>query len=196
MYDPFAQVPDSLLHFFSSIMSIAVRTTIPPLNVVGPLRRQLRGAAGDQALYEVRTMEQLVSASLARQRFLLLLFGIFAGLALLLACIGIYGVLAYLTGQRVPEIGVRMTLGATARDVMRLVLGQSLVMIFVGVGVGIVAALATGRILNRLVEGMRPADLPTFAITILVLVIAAVFASLVPARRASRIDPVSALRQQ
>jgi predicted permease len=196
MYYPFAQVPDSLLHFFSSIMSIAVRTTIPPLNVVEPLRRQLRGAAGDQALYEVRTMEQLVSASLARQRFLLLLFGIFAGLALLLACIGIYGVLAYLTGQRVPEIGVRMTLGATARDVMRLVLGQSLVMIFVGVGVGIVAALATGRILNRLVEGMRPADLPTFAITILVLVIAAVFASLVPARRASRIDPVSALRQQ
>src|SRR5437763_10160335 len=96
--------------------------------------RELRGAAGDQALYEVHTMEQLVSASLARQRFLLLLFGIFAGLALLLACIGIYGVLAYLTGQRVPGICVRMTLGATARDVMRLVLGQSWVMIFVGAG--------------------------------------------------------------
>lgn len=196
MYYPFAQVPAPLLHFFSSIMSIAVRTTIPPLNVVKPLRRQLRGAAGDQALYEVRTMEQLVSASLARQRFLLLLFGIFAGLALLLACIGVYGVLAYLTGQLVPEIGVRMTFGATARDVMRLVLGQSLVMISVGVGVGIVAALAAGRILNRLVEGMRPAELSTFAITIAALVIAALFASLVPARRASRVDPVSALRQQ
>ncbi len=196
MYYPFAQVPDSLLHFFSSIMSIAARTTIPPLNVVEPLRRELRGAAGDQALYEVHTMEQLVSASLARQRFLLLLFSIFAGLALLLACIGIYGVLAYLTGQRVPEIGVRMTLGATAGDVMRLVLGQSLVMIFVGVGVGILAALAAGRILNRLVEGMRPADLSTFGITIPVLIIAALCASFVPARRASRVDPVSALRQQ
>jgi len=196
MYYPFAQVPDSLLHFFSSIMSITVRTTIPPSNVVEPLRQQLRGAAGDQVLYEIRTMEQLVSASLARQRFLLLLFGIFAGLALLLACIGIYGVLAYLTGQRVPEIGIRMTLGATARDVMRLVLGQSLVMIFVGVGVGILAALAAGRILNRLVEGMRPADVSTFAITIPVLVIAALFASFVPARRASRVDPVNALRQQ
>jgi ABC-type antimicrobial peptide transport system permease subunit len=126
----------------------------------------------------------------------LLLFGIFAGLALLLACIGIYGVLAYLTGQRVPEIGVRMTLGATAQDVMRLILGQSLVMIFVGVAVGIVAALAAGRILNRLVEGMRPTSVSTLAVTILVLVVAAVFASLVPARRASRIDPVSALRQQ
>ena len=196
MYYPFAQVPDHLLHFFSSLMSVAVRTKISPLDVVQPLRQELRGAAGDQALYEVRTLEQLVSASLARQRFLLLLFGIFAGLALLLACIGIYGVLAYLTSQRVPEIGVRMTLGATAQDVVRLILGQSLVMIFVGVAVGIVAALAAGRILNRLVEGMRPADVSTFAITIPVLVIAALFASFVPARRASRIDPVTALRQQ
>jgi len=126
----------------------------------------------------------------------LLLFGIFAGLALLLACIGIYGVLAYLTGQRVPEIGVRMTLGATTRDVMRLVLGQSLVMIFVGVGVGMLAAWAAGGVLNRLVEGMRPADLSTFGITIPILVIAALIASFVPARRASRVDPVSALRQQ
>ena len=196
MYYPFAQVPAPLLHFFSSIMSFAVRTTIPPLNVVDPLRQELRGAAGDQALYEVHTMEQLVSASLARQRFLLLLFGTFAGLALLLACIGIYGVLAYLTGQRVPEIGVRMTLGAKPLDVMRLVLGESLVMIFVGVGVGILGALAAGRVLNRLVEGMRPADVSTFAITIPVLIIAALFASYVPARRASHVDPVSALRQQ
>src|SRR5436853_7862658 len=127
-------------------VTFAVRTTIPPLNVVEPLRRELRGVAGDQALYEVHSMEQLVSASLARQRFLLLLFGIFAGLALLLACIGIYGVLAYLTGQRVPEIGVRMTLGATARDVMRLVLGRSLVMIFVGGSILVVVALSAGRI--------------------------------------------------
>jgi predicted permease len=196
MYYPFAQVPAPLMHFFSSIMSIAARTSIEPLNVVEPLRRELRGAAGGQALYEVHTMEQLVCASLARQRFLLLLFGVFAGLALLLACIGIYGVLAYLTGQRVPEIGVRMTFGAKPLDVMRLVLGESLVMIFAGVGVGIVGALAAGRILSRLVEGMRPAEASTFAITIPVLVIAALFASFVPARRASRIDPMNALRQQ
>jgi predicted permease len=196
MYYPFAQVPDRLLHYFSSFMSVAVRTKIRPSDVVQPLRQELRGATGDQALYEVRTLEQLVSASLARQRFLLVLFGIFAGLALLLACIGIYGVLAYLTSQRVPEIGVRMTLGATAQDVVRLILRQSIVMIFVGVGVGIVAALAAGHILNRLVEGMRPSDVSTFAITIPVLVIAALFASFVPARRASRVDPVSALRQQ
>jgi predicted permease len=196
MYYPFAQVPAPLLHFFSSIMSVAARTTVPSSNVLEPLRRELRGASGDQAMYDVHTMEDLVSASLARQRFLLLLFGIFAGLALLLACIGIYGVLAYLTGQRVPEIGVRMTLGAKPRDVIRLVLGESLVMIFIGVGVGIAAALAASRILNRLVEGMRPAEISTFAVTISVLVTAALFASFVPARRASRIDPVTALRQQ
>ena len=141
-------------------------------------------------------MEELVSASLDRQRFLLLLFGIFAGLALLLACIGIYGVFAYLTGQRVPEIGVRMTLGAKPLDVIRMVLGESLAMIFVGVGVGTLAALAAGQILNRLVEGMRPAGISTFAITIPILVIAALFASFIPARRASRIDPMTALRQQ
>jgi ABC-type antimicrobial peptide transport system permease subunit len=199
-YYPFAQVPDPLLRRWSELMSIAVRTSIPPLNVLQPLRRELRGATGgaggDQALYEVRTMEQLVSASLARQRFLLLLFGIFAGLALLLACVGIYGVLAYLTGQRVPEFGVRMALGARARDVMWLVLRQSLGMIFAGVGVGIAGALAAARLLQHLVDGMRPAEPTTFAIMIPVLVVAALFASFLPARRASRIDPISALRQE
>jgi len=196
IYYPFAQVPDPLMHLFSSFMSIAVRTTVAPLNVVEPLRRELRGSAGDQALYEVRTMEQLVGASLARQRFLLLLFGIFAGLALLLACIGIYGVLAYLTGQRVPEIGVRMALGATARDVMGMVLRQSLGMVFAGVVVGILAAWAAGRLLERLVTGVRSNEPATYAIMIAILVVAALFASFLPARRASRVDPMSALRQE
>jgi predicted permease len=196
IYYSFAQVPDPLLRFFSSVMSIAFRTNIPPLTVVEPLRRELRGAAGDQVLYDVHTMEQLVSDSLARQRFLLLLFGVFAGLALTLACIGIYGVLAYLTSQRVPEMGVRMALGARAADVLWLVLRQSLGMIFLGIGVGIAAALASGRVLERSVEGMQPTGPSAFAITIPVLVIAALFASFVPARRASRVDPMKALRQE
>jgi len=195
-YYSLAQVPDQLLRRWSELMSIAIRTKIAPLSVVEPLRRELRGATNDQVLYEVRTMEQLASASLARQRFLLLLFGIFAGLALLLACVGIYGVLAYLTGQRVPEIGVRMALGATARDVMRLVLRQSLLMIFAGVAAGIIAALVAGRLLERLVSGVRSSEPSTFAIMIAVLVVAALCASLLPARRASRVDPMSALRQE
>jgi ABC-type antimicrobial peptide transport system permease subunit len=177
-------------------MSIAVRTSIAPLNVVQPLRREVRGVANDQVLYQVRTMEQLASNSLARQRFLLLLFGIFAGLALLLASIGIYGVLAYLTGRRVPEIGVRMALGASAGDVLWLVLRQSLGMVFAGVGVGITAAFAAGRLMQRLVDGMRPTEPATFAIMVSVLVVAALLASFVPARRASRVDPVTALRQE
>jgi predicted permease len=196
LYYPFAQVPDRLLRRWSELMSIAVRTNIEPLSVVESLGREVRGTGGDQVLYEVRTMEQIASATLARQRFLLLLFGIFAGLALLLACIGIYGVLAYLTGQRVPEIGVRMALGASAGNVMWLVLRQSLGMVLLGVAIGAAAALAAGRVLERLVEGMQPTGPSIFAIMIPILVIAALFASFLPARRASRVDPLRALRQE
>jgi predicted permease len=196
IYYPFAQVPDSLLRIFSSFMSMVVRTSVAPLSVVEPLRREVRGAGGDQALYDVHTMEQLVSDSLSRQRFLLVLFGVFAGLALVLACIGIYGVLAYLTSQRVPEFGVRMALGANARDVMQLVMRESVGMIFLGVGAGIAGAWAAGRVLVRLVEGVQSSEPVTFAVMIPILVVAALFASFVPARRASRVDPVKALRQE
>lgn len=196
MYSPFAQVPDRLLHVFSSFMSMAIRTRTSPLRIVEPLQQELRGASGDQTLYEVRTMEKLVGASLARQRFLALLFGIFAGLALLLACTGIYGVLAYLTGQRTSEIGVRMALGASVRDIMRLVLWQSLKMILAGVGIGIVAGVAAGQMLQHMVEGMQPVTAATYAIMIPLLMSAALLASFVPARRASLVDPVKALRQE
>jgi predicted permease len=195
IYYPFSQLPDSFMHRWSQLMSIAARTEIPPLTVVASLRSELKGAAGDQVLYEVRTMEQLARDSLALQRFLLLLFGIFAGLALVLACIGIYGVLAYLTGQRVPEIGIRIALGARPNSVIWLVLRQSLGMIVIGVWFGTAAALAAGRVLQRLVEGMQPIEASTFMLTIPVLAFAALFASFLPARRASRVDPVIALRQ-
>lgn len=196
LYYPFAQVPDGLVRRWSEIMSIAVRTSVPPLGIVEALRHEVRGVAGDQVLYEVRTMEQLAGASLARQRFLMLLFGIFAVLALLLASIGLYGVMAYLTSQRVPEIGVRMALGAGSREVIWLVLRQSLGMIVLGVAAGATAALAAERLLRKFVEGMQPAEASTFALMVFVLVAAALVASFVPARRASRIDPVRALRQE
>jgi predicted permease len=195
VYYPFAQIKDRFVHRWSDLMSIAMRTSVPPLSAVESLRGAVRGATGGGVLYEVRTMEQLAAATLARQRFLLLLFGVFAGLALLLACIGIYGVLSYLTGQRVPEIGVRIALGATAGNVVRLVLRQSLAMIFVGVGLGTAAALVAGRLLQRSVDGVRSMEPAAFAVMVCVLVSAALAASFLPARRASRIDPVSALRQ-
>jgi predicted permease len=196
LYYPFAQVPDALVHRWSDLMSIAVRTSIEPLNLIESLRREVRGTGNDQVLYEVNTMEQLVRDSLARQRFLLLLFSIFAGLALLLACIGIYGVLAYLTTQRVPEIGIRVALGARAEDVMWMILRQSLGMISAGFVLGAAGAFAAGRMLVRLVQGAQPTELSTFAMTIALLVVAALIASLVPARRASRVDPLIALRQE
>jgi len=196
IYVSFCQLPDPLVPFLSSVMSITVRTNISPLNVVEPLRRELRGPGGDQTLYDVHTMDDLARASLDRQRFLLWLFGIFAGLALLLACIGIYGVLTYLTNQRVPEIALRMALGASTGNVMRLVLGQSFGTIVVGIGAGIFGAVAAGRLLQHLVYGTRHADLSTLAIMIPILLAAALFASLIPARRASQVDPISALRQE
>jgi predicted permease len=196
IYYPFAQVPDPLMRLFSSFMSMTVRTSVPPSNVIEPLRRALRAAAGDHTLYEVRTMEQLASRSLGRQRFLMVLFGIFAAAALLLACIGIYGVLAYVTSQRVPEFGVRMALGATAHDVMRLVLGQSLKMILAGAGAGLAVAFAVARFIERLVAGVRSTEPLTFAVMIAVLVSAGLLASAIPARRASRIEPMRALRQE
>jgi predicted permease len=195
-YYPFAQVADTLLPRWSQLMSLAVRTNIAPLNVVEPLRREVRGASGDQVLYQVRTMDQLAAASLARQRFLLLLFGIFAALALLLACVGIYGVLAYLTSQRIPEFGIRMALGASAGNVMGLVLRESVGMILVGTILGMGAAFAASRLLEHLVPGVRSTDPLAFATMVLVLVIAALVASFLPARRASRVDPMSALRQE
>src|SRR5262249_11949238 len=155
LYYPFAQVPPRLMRLFSSFMSIGVRTTVPPLELAEPLRRELRGSSGDQAMYAVVTMEQLVAGALARQRFLGLLFGALGGVALLLACVGVYGVFAYLTSQRAAEMGVRMALGATARDVVRLVLRQSAALIAVGAGVGLAGAWAAARLLERYVEGMR-----------------------------------------
>jgi ABC-type antimicrobial peptide transport system permease subunit len=196
IYFSFYQLPDPLMRLLSSVMSITVRTSITPLNVAEPLRPELRGPAGDQTLYDVYTMDGLVRASLDRQRFLLWLFGLFAGSALLLACIGIYGVLTYLTNQRLPEIGLRVALAATGSDVVRLVLGQSFGMIVIGVAVGILGTLAAGRLLEHLVDGTQPTDPSTFAITIPILLAAAFFASFIPACRASRVDPMSALRQE
>jgi predicted permease len=195
LYYPFAQVPDPFMPLLSSVMSVAVRTKVEPLSVVQPLRHSVRGTTAGQVFHDVSTLEQLASASLSRQRFLMLVFGIFAGLALMLVCIGLYGVLAYLTSRRVPEIGVRVALGASPGELSWMVLRHSLAMILAGVGLGLAVSVAAGRLLQRWVAGMQPAEPSTFAITIAVMVVAALAASFVPARRASRINPMSALRQ-
>lgn len=195
-YYPLAQVPDQLVRFFSSLLSIVVRTNVPPLNAVDVLQKQARGGSTDQTLYEMRTMEQLVSASLARQRFLLFLFAIFAGLALLLSCVGIYSVIAYLTSQRVPEFGVRIALGAHSSDIIRLVLRESLAIILVGIGIGLLASFGSGRVLERLVPGVQAAQGLILAVVLPALILVALFACYIPARRAGKVDPVVSLRYE
>jgi predicted permease len=189
IYYPFDQVQDVLMRRWSDLMSIAVRTSGTPLAVVPRLRDALRGSANDQVLYEIRTMDQLANDSLARHRFLMLLFTVFGGAALLLSCIGVYGVVAYLTRQRLPEYGLRIALGARSIDVVRLVLIQAAPMIISGIGAGTLLAFAAARLIGRWVPGVQPnAPLPYF-LMVGVMTAAALFASVLPARKASHADP-------
>jgi predicted permease len=195
MYYPFAQVPDNLVRRWSQLMSIAIRTSGDPGPLLDAIRREVRGPSNDQVIYEINTLEDLAGAAIARQRFLFVLFGIFAALALVLACVGIYGVLAYLTDQRAPEIGVRIALGASRAEVVWMVLRQSLGMIAMGLAFGIAGAIAAGRIFAAYVDGMQPSGPLTFFLMTIVLVATALLASAMPARRAGRVDPVKVLRQ-
>ncbi|HET9217844.1 MAG TPA: ABC transporter permease [Terriglobia bacterium] len=196
LYYPFEQVPDVLLRRFSGLMSIAVRTTGTPGPLLPALRDALRGSANDQVLYEIRTMDQLAINSLARHRFLMLLFTVFASVALLLSSIGVYGVIAYLTRQRLPEYGLRMALGAHSTHVIRLVLRQAAPMIFAGIGVGSLLALAAGRLIGRWIPGVQPdAPLP-YVTMIAVMTATALLASLLPARKATHVDPSKVFRME
>jgi putative ABC transport system permease protein len=191
MYYSFDQVPPGLLRLFSSLMSIAIRTKGAPLDVIAPVQSELRG---NETIYEIRTMEQLVSTSLARHRFLALLFGIFGAVAMLLACVGVYGVLAFLTSQRTAEFGVRVAFGSTASDIIRLVMRQSAAFIAVGLTIGAGAAWSAGRVIESLVKGTEPTGPLTFVATTSVLAAAALWACFLPARHAARVDAVQALR--
>ncbi len=152
--------------------------------------------SSDQVVSGAQTMSEVIASSLAERQFSMILFGIFAALALLLASIGIYGVVSYLAGQRTHEIGVRMAMGARPRDVLRLVLGQGLKMAFLGVAVGITAALALTRLMANLLFGVSATDPITFAGVGIILTFVALLACFVPARRATRVDPIVALRYE
>jgi predicted permease len=195
VYYPFDQLPDRLVQRWSQLMSIAVRTTpgVDRQSIVQPLRTAVRGEANDQVLYEVRTLDELAGASVATQRFLLMLFGVFAALAVGLAAIGLYGVMAYATSRRRPELAVRMVLGASARQVAWSVLRQSLTIAGAGAAIGLALAVATHRVLEGSVEGMQPVGVAALTITVGVLILTTLVASAVPAWRASRTDPATAL---
>jgi ABC-type antimicrobial peptide transport system permease subunit len=145
-------------------------------------------------MYGVVTMEQRVAGSLARRRFTTVLLAMFAGFALALATIGIYGVMAYLVSQGTREIGIRMALGATEKTVLKLVVKQGMVLAMCGVAVGLIAALAFSRLVSGLLFGVKATDPLTFAAITILLTVVALFASYIPARRAARIDPMISLR--
>jgi putative ABC transport system permease protein len=158
------------------------------------VRAQVAGLDPLLALSKVRTVDDLMAQSVAEPRFRSTLLGIFAGAALLLAAVGIYGVLSYTVGQRTQEIGIRMTLGARRRDVLALVLGQALIHAGLGVAIGLAAALGLSGVLTRLLFGVSPTDPTTFIAVPLAMTAAALLASYLPARRAARVDPMIALR--
>jgi putative ABC transport system permease protein len=163
---------------------------------MGSVRRAVAEIDSREVVYNVQTMNEVVSNSFAARRLSMMLLGVFAALALVLACVGIYGVISYLVGQRTHEIGVRMALGAQRRDVLRLVIGHGTRMAVMGVAIGIVAALGLTRLMANQLFGVSAHDPLTFVGVGMLLIIVAVAACYIPARRAMRVDPMIALRHE
>jgi putative ABC transport system permease protein len=168
---------------------VAIRTTGSPDTVVAAAQRELRSIEPALIIDKVQAMSQRISDSVAPRRMNLVLFGLFAFIAMVLAAVGLYGVVAYSAGQRTREFGIRMALGARPGDVLRLVLGQGLKLAFAGVAIGTAAALVLTRLLTRLLFGVEPTDPLTIIAVALLLAFVATIACWLPARRATRIAP-------
>ena len=177
-------------------MYLAVRTAGEPSSLVGAIRHEVQELDREQPIADIATMEQLLATSLSQSRFSTLLLGIFAGVALLLAAVGLYGVMAYSVAQRTHEIGIRVALGAQAGDVVKLVVRQGLTLAIAGVAIGLGAALMLTRVMTSLLYGVTATDPLTFAIIPVLLTGVALAASFIPARRATKVDPMVALRYE
>jgi putative ABC transport system permease protein len=175
---------------------LVVRTDVEPLSLAAAVRGAVWEIDKDQPVSNVRTMEDVLSGSIARERFSMLLLGIFAAVALVLAAVGIYGVMSYSVAQRSHEIGIRMALGAQRSDVLKLAVGQGLNLLLIGVVIGLAAAVILTRVMSSLLFGVSATDPTTFIIISLVLISAGVLASYIPARRATKVDPMMALRHE
>ena len=194
VYIPCMQMPDDFITMVSSGTSLAVRYDGNLSPVFDAIRRTSRQMSSQQVIYGDQTMESIIAESIAARRFVMILLGAFAVLALGLATIGIYGVIAYVVGQRTQEIGIRMALGAQRSDVLGLILWQGTRLALVGVVIGTAAAFALTRLMSRLLYGVAATDPLTFALLAAILTVVAVVACYLPARRATRVDPVAALR--
>src|SRR6185369_5991489 len=176
LYLPIDQIPDRFAQLMSKGMAMVLRTKNAPQSLSGPVRAATTQFDRDAVVYEFVTMEQVVSESIAAQRFAMTLLGIFAGLALVLAAIGIYGVISYFVSQRTQEVGIRMALGAQRGDVLKLILGQGTRMAFIGVGIGLAVSIALTRLMATMLYGVSATDPLTFAAVALLLVLVATFA--------------------
>jgi len=193
-YTDFNQTPLQTLPNSVGYINLLVRTEVEPLSLASAVRAQVAALNKDQAVSGVRTMEQIVAQSVAARRFSMLLLTVFAVVALALASLGIYGLMSYAVAQRTREIGVRMALGAEVSDVLKLVIGQGMKLVFVGVALGLVASVALTRTMKTLLFGVSATDPVTFAAIALLLTAVALLACFVPARRAARVNPMIALR--
>jgi predicted permease len=189
VYTPFSQDPWA---FFA----LVVRTRLEPASAASAVETAIHSVDPDEPVYNVRSMRDVEAASLSPQRLQIALIGLFAALALVLACMGIYGVMAYSVAQRTGEVGVRMALGAQAGNVLCLVLGEGLRLAVVGAAIGLAGSFFATRLLAGMLFGVAPSDPLTFASVALVLVAVAVLACYIPAWRATRVDPLVALRHE
>ncbi|MBV8551275.1 MAG: ABC transporter permease [Acidobacteriaceae bacterium] len=194
IYFPFFQFSDDFMRTSDSGMALLVRTSGSPAPILRAIKSSVLGPDRDQPVHDVMTMEQMIADSLARRRWVLMLLAIFAGVALILASIGIYGVISYWSTERIQEVGIRMALGAQRAEVLRLFMTQGLRMVLFGIGFGTVAGFALTRLLKSLLYRVSPADPLTLAAVALVLASVATGAIYLPARRAAQIDPMQALR--
>jgi predicted permease len=191
------QVPDRWMTTIDTWTWVVVRTPLDLSAALPEIKKAIYGAAANQTMYHAQTMHTIVSESMAPQRFPLMLLGAFAGLALLLASVGIYGVISYSVSQRVHEIGIRMALGAEKVDVLRMITWQGLRLAVIGIAIGTTASLILGRLLSSfsgLLYGVRSSDPLTLIVVSLALSGTALLACYIPARRATRVDPMVALR--
>jgi putative ABC transport system permease protein len=177
-------------------MTVVVRTAGDPSQLAAAVQREIQTIDPNQPVSDVRTMNQWLSESVARARFNALLLGLFSALALVLASVGIYGVISYSVTQRTHEIGIRMALGASARDVLKMVVGQGMLLAMIGVALGLVASFLLTRAMSSLLFGVSTTDPVTFIFISLMLVVVTLLACYIPARRATRVDPMTALRYE
>jgi len=196
LYLPFDQLPDEFLAQMSAGLEMLARTTVEPTSLAPAMRNALAEIAPNQPMTSVQSMETMVGDTTSNRRFALILIGVFAALALVLASTGIYGVMSYSVSQRTHELGIRMALGARRGQLMMMVLGGGLRLVLAGVVLGTIGALILTRFIASFLFGVSPADPLTFLAISFLLVSVAMFATWLPARRAMRVDPMDALRYE